>query len=143
MKEASEIIAVLPHRFPFLTVDRVLEVEPGKRAVAIKRITAGGFFCDRRGTMADLLLVEAMAQVGALAATPQEQSCPNGELMPGFLAGLGDVRFFKSPNAGDVATLTLDFQARLGGLVRFKGVAEIGGEKAAEAILTFSIPVPI
>lgn len=143
MKEASEIIAALPHRFPFLAVDRVLEVVPGKRAVAIKRITADGFFCDRRGTMAGLLLVEAMAQVGALAAAPKAAGSPGGDLMPGFLAGLGDVRFLKSPNAGDVATLTLDFQARLGGLVRFKGVAEIGGEVAAEAILTFSIPVPI
>jgi 3-hydroxyacyl-[acyl-carrier-protein] dehydratase len=143
MKEASEIIAALPHRFPFLMVDRVLEIEPGKKAVAVKTITADGFFCGRRGTMTDLLLVEAMAQVGALAAAPQAEGSPEGELMPGFLAGLGDVRFLKSPNAGDVATLTLDFQARLGGLVRFKGVAEIGGEKAAEAILTFSVPVPI
>jgi len=140
MKEASEIIAALPHRFPFIMVDRVLEVEPGKRAVAVKRITANGFFCDRRGTMADLLLVEAMAQVGALAAAPQAPGAPDGDLMPGFLAGLGDVRFLKSPRVGDVATLTLDFQARLGGLVRFKGVVEIGGEKAAEATLTFSVP---
>ena len=119
MKNASEIIAALPHRFPFIMVDRVLEVEPGKRAVAVKRITADGFFCGRRGTMANLLLVEAMAQVGALAAAPQTPGTPDGELMPGFLAGLGDVRFLKSPDAGDVATLILDFQARLGGLVRF------------------------
>lgn len=143
MKEASEIIAALPHRFPFLMVDRVLEIEPGKKAVAVKIITADGFFCGRQGMMSDLLLVEAMAQVGALAAAPPEQSSPDGESVPGFLAGLGDVRFLKSPNAGDVATMTLDFQARLGGLVRFKGVAEIGGEKAAEATLTFSVPVKI
>jgi len=143
MKEASEIIAALPHRFPFIMVDRVLEVEPGKRAVAVKKITADGFFCDRRGAMADLLLIEAMAQVGALAAAPQEQGSSEGELIPGFLAGLGDVRFLKRPRVGDIVTLTLDFQARLGGLVRFKGVADIGGEKAAEATLTFSIPVPI
>lgn len=143
MKKASEIIAALPHRFPFLTVDRVLEIEPGKRAVAVKRITADGFFCDRRGTMPGLLLVEAMAQVGALAAAPRAAVSPEGDLMPGFLAGLGNVSFLKSPNVGDVATLTLDFQARLGGLVRFKGVAVIGGEKAAEATLTFSVPVPM
>ncbi len=143
MKEAFEIIAALPHRFPFIMVDRVLEVEPGKRAVAVKRITADGFFSDRLGTTADLLIIEAMAQVGALASAPQEQGGPERELMPGFLAGLGDVKFLKSPRAGDVVTLTLDFQARLGGLVRFKGVAEIDGEKAAEATLTFSIPVPI
>lgn len=143
MKEATDIIASLPHRFPFLTVDRVLEVEPGKRAVAVKNITDGGFFCDRRGAMPELLLVEAMAQVGALAAAPHTQGSPDGESVPGYLAGLGDVRFLKSPCVGDVVTLTLDFQARLGGLVRFKGVAEIGGEKAAEAVLTFSIPVPI
>ena len=143
MKEASEIIAALPHRFPFLTVDRVLEIDPGKRAVAVKMITADGFFCDRQGTMPGLLLVESMAQVGALAAVPPEQSSPDGESVPGFLAGLGDVIFLKSPNVGDVATLTLVFQARLGGLVRFKGVAEIGGEKAAEATLTFSVPESI
>ncbi len=140
MKEATEIIAALPHRFPFLMVDRVLEIDPGRRAVAVKRITADGFYCGRRGTMAGLLLVESMAQVGALAAAPRVAVSPESGLMPGFLAGLGDVSFLKSPDVGDVVALTLVFQARLGGLVRFKGVAEIGGEKAAEATLTFSVP---
>jgi 3-hydroxyacyl-[acyl-carrier-protein] dehydratase len=146
MENAAGIIRKLPHRYPFLMVDRVVEVVPGKRAVAIKNITNNCFATGTSGLgYPRVFLLEIMAQVGALAASGAV-SAPGGEdgvLEPGYLAGLHDVRFDRTPEIGDQVVFTLDFVAAMGGLARFKGTAKIGGEVAAESGLTFSAPVTL
>jgi len=142
MNETVDIAMVLPHRYPFLMVDRVVEVTPGKRAVAVKNITKDNPFSGtaQGDAWPALLVIEAMAQVGALAATPAGEGQTGGDSIPGYLAGLHDVFFKRIPRVGDQVVMTLDFEARLGPMVRFKAVAEIGGETAVEAGLTFTIP---
>lgn len=144
---ARDIIGALPHGFPFLMVDRVLEVVPGRRAVAVKTMTAGGFFSSGRPAAwtPEMFVIEAMAQVGALtvAADSRECSAGPGEIegsggITGYLAGLNDVIFHKRPMAGDTLVLTMEFVAAIGPLARFRGEARISGELAVEAGLTFT-----
>ena len=141
MDRTTEIAAALPHRYPFLMVDRVVEVVPGRRAVAVKNITAdSGAGNGGRAEYPQVFLLEAMAQVGALAAAGPGLGSAGGMGIPGYLAGINDARFGVRPLAGDVVVFTLDFVAASGGLVRFNGVATVGEEIAAEAGLTFSVP---
>ena len=140
MDFSREILEAIPHRQPFIMVDRVVEVVPGRRATAIKLITpdalsngwsSGKFY-------PEVFVLEAMAQVGALAAAPRDNG--KGEPVSGFLAAISGARFLKRPEAGDTVFFELEYQAGMGGLVRFKATAKIEGLVAAESILTFSLP---
>ena len=137
---SREILDAIPHRQPFIMVDRVLEVVPGKRATAIKIITtdplSSGWGSGRY--YPEAFILEAMAQVGALAAAAPQGG--NGGPVSGFLAAISDARFIKRPEAGDTVFLELEYQAGMGGLVRFKATAKIEGQVAAESVLTFTLP---
>lgn len=134
----------LPHRYPFLMVDRVVEVEPGVRAVAVKTVTAVGHHQQGLPGLAfpEVMVLEAMAQVGALTAAGAAPmpDAPAGETaISGYLAALTDVKFHVRPVPGDVVVMTLEFVARIGPLVRFRGTAAIDGETAVEAGLSFTV----
>lgn len=135
-----EILGAIPHRQPFIMVDRVLEVVPGKRATAIKIITtdplSSGWGSGRY--YPEAFILEAMAQVGALAAAVPQVG--NGMPVSGFLAAISDARFLKRPEAGDTVFFELEYQMGMGGLVRFKATAKIEGQVAAESVLTFTLP---
>lgn len=137
------LINALPHGYPFLMVDRVVEVEPGRRAVAEKTITSDTMFVHGRpgGTSPEILVLEAMAQVGALTVAAAHAggagTGPAHGIM-GYLAGMNDVVFHVRPKAGDRLVLTLEFVASIGALARFRGEARISGELAVEAGLTFT-----
>ena len=137
----TDLTRVLPHRPPFLAIDRVIEILPGKRAVAAKDVTAGSFWSGKGDSYPQVLILEAMAQVGALAAAGPGNDSGGGELMPGYLAALSDTKFGRMPQAGDTVVFTMEFEAGMGGLVRFKGTARIADEMAAESVMTFSVPV--
>jgi len=130
---------MLPHRYPFLFVDRVIETVPGRRAVAELNVgpdmpyTATG----AGGAFPDMLVIEAMAQAGALAAA----GAGEGEAVPvkGYLAGLNDVRFHGRAYPGDVVRMELDYVARMGPMVRFNGRASIDGIEIASCGLTFTV----
>jgi 3-hydroxyacyl-[acyl-carrier-protein] dehydratase len=99
----AEIQRLLPHRYPFLLVDRILEIEPGKRIVGIKNVTANEYFFQGhfpgRPIMPGVLIMEAVAQVGgilALLATPFNQGNPSL-----FLMGIDKVRFRQPVVPGD------------------------------------------
>jgi 3-hydroxyacyl-[acyl-carrier-protein] dehydratase len=144
---AEEILQRLPHRHPFLLVDRVVEVVPGRRAVAIKTISADS--CSMRpagtGFSSEMLVIEAMAQTGALAYACRQtgegrvEVGPAGAVVMGYLAGLNDVVFHNRPAAGDTLELTLEYVAAMGPMVRFKGTAKVMGETVVEAGLTFTV----
>ena len=136
MTEAADgILSAIPHRYPFIAVDRVQDVTPGIRAVGVKLISGDGPFSSQG--YPQFFLVEAMAQLGAIASAGR---AAGGGPAPGLLAAVSGVRFGVRPAAGDTVLLTVEFEARMGTLVRFRGVAKIKEEEAAEAVLTFSVP---
>lgn len=138
--EAADIMRIIPHRYPFLLIDRVLELEPGKRVVAIKNVTANepqftGHFPERP-IMPGVLMVEALAQTGAVAVLSLPQN--RGKLA--LFAGIDECRFRRTVVPGDTLRLeiTVEKLARLFG--RARAVATVDGEVAVEAILSFVIP---
>lgn len=135
----EEIKEVIPHRYPFLLVDKIVEIEEAKRAVGIKNVTINepffqGHFPDYP-VMPGVLIVEAMAQVGAIAVLNMEQN--KGKI--GFLAGLDKVRFKRQVKPGDQLRLEVEITRMKGPIGKGKGIATVDGELACEAEITFAI----
>ena len=127
---------LIPHRPPFLLVDEILELEPGKRVVGRREVRpddwwfAGHF--PARPVMPGVLTVEAIAQAGAVAVLADEA---NRGKIP-FFAGIDDCRFKRVVEPGDVLTLECDFVRVRGAIAKGEGRASVDGELAAQATLT-------
>jgi 3-hydroxyacyl-[acyl-carrier-protein] dehydratase len=134
-----EIEEILPHRDPFLLIDEVVELEPGTRVVARKRVRddewylAGHF--PGRPIMPGVLLVEAMAQTGAVAVLADEAN--RGKLA--LFAGIDDVRFKRIVGPGDEVELTCELERVRGPIGRGKATATVDGQLAARGTLTFAV----
>src|SRR3990172_7433428 len=112
MKHAAVGIQALPHKFPFVMLDRVLEVEPGRRAQAEKLITRGSHFETGGGVYyPEMFLLEAMAQLGAVAAAAQGGAAADGEARTGYLAAISDARFYRRPRVGDRVGFAVEYEA--------------------------------
>jgi len=127
---------LIPHRPPFLLVDEILELEPGKRVVGRREIRAddwwfAGHF-PQRPVMPGVLTIEAIAQAGAVAVLADEA---NRGKIP-FFAGIDDCRFKRVVEPGDVLTLECDFVRVRGAIAKGEGRASVDGELAAQATLT-------
>lgn len=138
--EAADIMRILPHRYPFLLVDRVVELEPGKRAVAIKQVTANepqfaGHF-PGRPIMPGVLMVEALAQTAGVAVLTLDAY--RGKL--GLFAGIDDCRFKRMVVPGDTLRLEVTVEKLRGMFGRVRAVASVGAEVAVEATLSIIIP---
>ncbi len=135
----AQIEAILPHRDPFLLIDEVLELEPGSRVVARKRVRedewylAGHF--PGRPIMPGVLMLEALAQAGAVAVLSQDEN--RGKVA--LFAGIDDVRFKRIVEPGDELTLTCDLEAVRGPIGRGKARATVGDELAVRGTLTFAV----
>jgi 3-hydroxyacyl-[acyl-carrier-protein] dehydratase len=135
----EEIEAILPHREPFLLIDEVVELEPGERVVARKRVRpeewylAGHF--PGRPVMPGVLIVEAMAQTGAVAVLSQEEN--RGRIA--LFAGIDDVRFKRIVEPGDELELECTLEAVRGPVGKGKATARVDGELAARGTLTFAV----
>jgi 3-hydroxyacyl-[acyl-carrier-protein] dehydratase len=130
------IMELIPHRPPFLLVDEIVELEPGKRVVGRREIRAddwwfAGHF-PARPVMPGVLTVEAIAQAGAVAVLADEA---NRGKIP-FFAGIDSCRFKRVVEPGDVLTLECEFTRVRGPLAKGQGRALVGEEVAAEALLT-------
>ncbi|MBS4178077.1 3-hydroxyacyl-ACP dehydratase FabZ [Lederbergia citrea] len=139
MLDIQQIKEIIPHRYPFLLVDKVLEMEEGKRVVGIKNVTANeeffnGHFPDYP-VMPGVLIVEALAQVGAIAMLKKEEN--RGKI--GFLAGIDNCRFKKQVTPGDQLRLEVEIIRIKGPIGKGKGTATINGELACEAEITFAL----
>ncbi|KAL6297375.1 uncharacterized protein Pyn_17138 [Prunus yedoensis var. nudiflora] len=133
--DINQIREILPHRFPFLLVDRVIEYNPGVSAVAIKNVTINDNFFPghfpERPIMPGVLMVEAMAQVGGLVMLQPEVG---GSRDTFFFAGIDKVRFRKPVIAGDtlVMRMTLVKLQKRFGIAKMEGKAYVGGEVVCE-----------
>lgn len=139
MLDIEQIKEIIPHRYPFLLVDRILEVEEGKSAVGIKNVSANeeffnGHFPDYP-VMPGVLIVEALAQVGAVAMLIKEEN--RGRLA--FFAGIDGCRFKKQVKPGDQLRLEVEIVRLRGPIGKGKAVATVDGEVACEAEITFAL----
>ncbi|HXY17272.1 MAG TPA: 3-hydroxyacyl-ACP dehydratase FabZ [Gaiellaceae bacterium] len=133
------IEAILPHRDPFLLLDEVVELDPGKRVVARREVRAedpwfAGHF-PGRPVMPGVLIVEAMAQAGAVAVLCEEEN--RGKIA--FFAGIDECRFKRIVEPGDTLTLTCEIDQVRGPIGRGKATAHVGDQLAARGTLTFAV----
>ncbi|MFS0654119.1 3-hydroxyacyl-ACP dehydratase FabZ [Bacillus sp. 179-C3.3 HS] len=139
MLDAQQIKDIIPHRYPFLLVDRILEIEDEKRAVGLKNVTANEEFFNGHfpgyPVMPGVLIVEALAQVGAVVMLSKEEN--KGKI--GLFAGIDGCRFKRQVKPGDQLRLEVEITRLRGPIGKGKAVATVDGEVACEAELTFSI----
>ncbi|MCA1065435.1 3-hydroxyacyl-ACP dehydratase FabZ [Rossellomorea sp. AcN35-11] len=139
MLDINEIKEIIPHRYPFLLVDRILEVEEGKKAVGIKNVTANEEFFNGHfpeyPVMPGVLIVEALAQVGAVAMLKVEDN--RGRLA--FFTGIDKCRFKRQVKPGDQLRLEVEMIRFKGPIGKGKGVATVDGEVACELEMMFAL----
>lgn len=139
MLDINQIQEIIPHRSPFLLVDRIVELEPGKRAVGIKNVTAGeGFFQGHfpgYPVMPGVLIVEAMAQVGAVAILKM----PEYTGKRAFFAGIDGVRFRKQVFPGDRLRLEVELIKLRGTIGKGRGRAFVEDQLVCEGEFMFAI----
>jgi 3-hydroxyacyl-[acyl-carrier-protein] dehydratase len=140
--DVQQIQAIIPHRYPFLLVDRIIEIEYGVRAVGIKNVTANepffqGHFPDYP-VMPGVLIVEALAQVGAVALLGMEQH--RGKMA--FFAGIDGVRFKRQVKPGDTLRLEVTVGQMRRGVGTGAAAATVDGQLAVRGELMFAVADP-
>ena len=138
--DIASIMDVMPHRFPFLLVDRILELVPGKRVTGIKNVTINEPFFQGHfpghPIMPAVIIIEAMAQVGGvllLSGTDDSQ----GKLV--YFSGIDEARFRHPVTPGDQVRFELELLKIRGPLCKMQGTAWVGDVKVAEAILMSTV----
>jgi 3-hydroxyacyl-[acyl-carrier-protein] dehydratase len=135
----EEIEAILPHRDPFLLLDEVVDLSPGERVVARKRVRQDEWYLSGhfpgRPIMPGVLIVEAMAQAGAVAVLSEEEN--RGKLA--LFAGIDGVRFKRVVEPGDELELTCELERVRGPIGKGKATAKVDGQLAARGTLTFAV----
>jgi 3-hydroxyacyl-[acyl-carrier-protein] dehydratase len=135
----EEIEAILPHRDPFLLLDEVVDLQPGERVVARKLVRAEEWYLaghfPGRPIMPGVLIVEAMAQAGAIVVLSEEAN--RGKLA--LFAGIDHVRFKRVVEPGDELELTCEIERVRGPIGRGKATATVDGSLAARGTLTFAL----
>jgi 3-hydroxyacyl-[acyl-carrier-protein] dehydratase len=128
------ILKRLPHRYPFLMVDRVLDVVPGKSIVAAKNISANEAYFQGHfpgyPVMPGVLIIEALAQAGGVLA--YETAAADERIWILYLVGIEETRFKQTVRPGDQLMLRVELEKRRRNLWRFKAVAEVDGKLVAE-----------
>lgn len=137
MMNVKEIQKVIPHRYPFLFVDRIIELEPGKRAVGIKNVSINEPFFQghfpERPIMPGVLILEALTQTAGIAMAVLDEN--NTKL--GMFTGVESAKFMRPVVPGDVLMLEAEIIAFKLGIVRAKVKATVDGQIAAEALVKF------
>ena len=137
-----EVLEYLPHRYPFLLIDRVLSYDAGKDIVALKNVSInepffGGHF-PHHPVMPGVLIVEAMAQAAAILTFKTLGTKPDDKSVYYFV-GIDGARFKKPVSAGDQLILKVSFLRNVRGLWKFSATAEVDGQIVAEAELMCTV----
>lgn len=136
----EEIMKLMPHRFPFIMIDRIIELEPGKRCVAIKNVTIGEPFFQghfpNQPVMPGVLILESMAQAGAFlvlnsVADPMKKNM--------FFSAVEESKFRKPIVPGDQIRLEMELLKIRLNAVKLKGIAYVDGKVVAEGIIMANI----
>jgi 3-hydroxyacyl-[acyl-carrier-protein] dehydratase len=135
----EEIMNIIPHRYPFLLIDRIEEVTPGERAVGTKCVSINEPFFQGhfpgKPVMPGVLIIEALAQVGAVAILSLDEF--KGKVA--YFAGIDKAKFRRKVIPGDVLRLEVEIIKRRGPMGIGKAIAYVGDKKACEAELSFVI----
>ncbi|WP_366945111.1 3-hydroxyacyl-ACP dehydratase FabZ [Zoogloea sp.] len=136
MIDINEIKQYIPHRYPFLLVDRIVEMELGKRAVGLKNVTINEPFFPghfpHNPVMPGVLIIESLAQAAAVLAFKTEGTVPDKDAMV-YFASVDNVRFKRPVVPGDQLMLEVEIVRTIRNIWKFKGVARVAGEVATEA----------
>jgi 3-hydroxyacyl-[acyl-carrier-protein] dehydratase len=137
--DIHQILKQLPHRYPILLVDRVLEIDKGKRIKALKNVSINepyfsGHF-PHRPVMPGVLMLEALAQAAALLAFDMLGTTPDDKTVY-YFAGIDAARFKRPVEPGDQLVLEVELLRMKAGIFKFKTRASVAGETAVEAELT-------
>ena len=139
MMDIHKILKQLPHRYPFLLVDRVLEIDKGKTIKALKNVTMNEPFFEghfpHRPVMPGVLMLEALAQAAALLSFDALGAAPNDQMIY-YFAGIDGARFKRPVEPGDQLILEAELLRMKAGIFKFKTRATVDGELAVEAELT-------
>ncbi|MBM7566501.1 3-hydroxyacyl-ACP dehydratase FabZ [Paenibacillus sacheonensis] len=142
MLDIRQIQEIIPHRPPFLLVDRILEVEEGKRAVGLKNVTMNEPFFTGHfpayPVMPGVLIVEALAQVGTVAILMVEAN--RGKI--GFFAGIDNFRFRGQVTPGDTLILEVEITRLKGPIGKGQATARVGDKVVAEGEIMFALKDP-
>lgn len=135
----EEIMKIIPHRYPFLLVDKIVELHPGEKAVGVKNVTVNEpFFAGHfpgNPVMPGVLMIEAVAQVGAIALLSDERY--KGKLA--FLAGVDKFRFKKRIVPGDVLFITAELITVKGSIGKAKGSVSLNGRPVCAGEFLFAL----
>lgn len=134
MYTINQIYTMLPHRYPFLMVDRILSVEPEKKVVGLKNVTVNepyfqGHFPDEP-IMPGVMITEAMSQIGGFVFDIKNKR--------GYVVGIDKAKFVKPVIPGDTLIVEATFITRIGNMGKVKAVAKVDNTKVASAEITYS-----
>lgn len=136
---SNQIQEIIPHRYPFLLVDKIIDFEPGKWAKGIKCVSANEMhFCGhfpQEHVMPGVLIIEALAQVGAIAVLSLEEN--RGKIA--YFGGIKEARFKKKVVPGDMLELEVEMTRVHGPVGIGSAIARVNGEIAVRAELTFAV----
>ena len=136
--EISDIIKILPHRYPFILIDKIEIVKPGESLIALKNVTINEPFFQghfpNKPVMPGVLILEAMAQAsGILGFMTMEKTPDDGSIY--YFAGVDKVRFKRPVNPGDIVDFNASIISEKRGIWKFDCRAEVGGELVCEAVV--------
>ena len=140
--EIEAIKKILPHRYPFLLVDRILELEPGMRAVGLKNVTVNEPFFQghfpMHPVMPGVLIIEAMAQVGGVMILSIDEN--KGKLA--YLGTISEAKFRRPVVPGDALEMEVVLLRIRGNTGKVRCIARVGGQEAASAEILFALVAP-
>ena len=140
--DINEVLAHLPQRYPVLMIDRVKEIEPGKRIVALKNVSANEPYFEghfpNRPIMPGVLILEAMAQAAGILVFKTRGTKPDDQSLY-YYVGIDSARFKRPVVPGDQLELDVSFERELRSIAKFKCEARVDGKLVAEATILCSV----